>query len=517
MNRVWWQKPFLSASLLVLVWLAWRLPFLAVSGFPVPVFHDEFSYLLGADTFAHGRLANPTHPLAPFFESPHELMRPTYASKYPPGLAMFLALGQTVFGHPFYGILITNVLMLFTFSLMLFAWVEPQWAWVGSAVLLICVSPGMYWTDSYFGSGPLAAAGGALVLLGIAICRKSGEWYGGAIFAAGALLLFWTRPFEGGICTLVILILFARDLWRNRRTGTTVAALALLIAGAAWTCWDNEAVTHHPLRLPYMEHDRQYNVTPVLWMLPLRQQPHYDQPRLAAQHGVKGAEEDSYDEFHRGNYDVVHGFALAFRTLYMGHTILLTLILPFAWADPLYRRMAVVVGALTVALTCETFHFAHYAAPGWAAAILMIAIWVSRVWSWRLSSFPAGKVLAFAVVLSPASRPLLHYVEHIRKPAPDAQRWGIQRAELIDSLSKRDKRQLIIVRYPYPAWRVRDEWVYNSADIDAQRVIFAHDLGAVKDRELLAYYPDRDSWLLTFDPVSGQYKLSPYTENAISN
>jgi S-adenosylmethionine:diacylglycerol 3-amino-3-carboxypropyl transferase len=64
---------------------------------------------------------------------------------------------------------------------------------------------------------------------------------------------------------------------------------------------------------------------------------------------------------------------------------------------------------------------------------------------------------------------------------------------------------------------VRDEWVYNSADIDAQRVIFAHDLGAVKDRELLAYYPDRDSWLLTFDPVSGQYKLSPYTENAISN
>ena len=57
--------------------IALRLAVLPQLGIPIPGIHDEFSYLLMADTFVHGRLANPTHPLWVSFETFHVNSVPT--------------------------------------------------------------------------------------------------------------------------------------------------------------------------------------------------------------------------------------------------------------------------------------------------------------------------------------------------------------------------------------------------------------------------------------------------------
>jgi hypothetical protein len=87
------------------------------------------------------------------------------------------------------------------------------------------------------------------------------------------------------------------------------------------------------------------------------------------------------------------------------------------------------------------------------------------------------------------------------RPSPE------RRAAVSQQLSQLPGKQLVFVRY-WPQHIFQNEWVYNAADIDRARVVWARDLGPSEDQKLLRYYPDRTTWLL--EPDATPPKLTPY-------
>ncbi len=125
------QKTGWCMLLLALLPIALRLALLPQYPIPTPNVSDDFSYLLSADTLRHFRLANPVHPLHQFFETFFVLQQPAYQSIFPPGQGLILAIGWTIFGHPWAGVALSIGALCALCYWMLRAWVSPGWALVG--------------------------------------------------------------------------------------------------------------------------------------------------------------------------------------------------------------------------------------------------------------------------------------------------------------------------------------------------------------------------------------------------
>ncbi len=492
----------LGAGLFVLLVRAALLPTWPI---PAPSIYDEFSYQLQADTFAHGRLANPPHPLWPFFESIFVLQQPTYASRYPPAAGMAMALGQVLFGHPWYGVWLSCGVLMAALCWALQGWLPGRWALAGAAISLhLCLMT--YWMNGYWG-GAVAAIGGALVAGAFGRILHQGPRRWGWLLGAGIVILMLSRPFEGAL--LVLPVAVGLVLRRRDRQALLPAALCVA-AGLAWLGYYNFRVTGNPLRMPYDEYYRQYETVAPLSILPLTPLKPFTHPNFewtdqgwALAAWTKSRTPDFLLARLRDWYPLVSAV--------FGSPIWALLpILALPWLLRSWKgRWLAGLAALMVAVSWfEVNLFAHYPAP--FQAVFLILIVSALRYSRRLHPQAAAVLLLLAVgyrATEDAWR-ILNDSTPDRRKSLNATKPEIEQ-DLIDAhpVDGHPVKHVVFVKYSVPKIP-HEEWVYNPADIDSAPVVWAHDMGDAENAKLMKYYTGRSFW--QFDPDLAPTEMKPY-------
>jgi hypothetical protein len=494
--------------------LAGRAILIPVLGIPKPAIQDEFAYLLAADTFAHGRLTNPTHPMADHFETLQEIFHPTYASKYPPFSSMLMALGEKLSGQPWIGVWLSVGIMCAALAWALQGWLSPVWAIVGTLIAVLRIGTVSYWTETYWG-GSCAAIGGALVIGAIPrLIRRPGARLS-IVLAAGLAILANTRPYEGMLLALVMLgyLIWAwsrRSYKLSHLVPKVILPMALILIPAfAWMGYYNYRVTGNPLEMPYMALDKQYNIwSPWLWRSETGPPPQYSNAVLRDFWINAYGEENRFAREHilKAQFSDLAGIGRFF----LGWPLILCLLaagIPLA-KDRTGRRTLLLGTLFYAGCAMDARVFPHYVAPGAALLYILASLALRAGWH-ALRQSPAERRISAAglaalfvvttawAMFTPKNRYYFSDTDYHVKA-----KWATVEAQLEHEPGE----HLVLVSYGsrHDMW---EELVYNKADIDTAHVVWARSLGPVKDAELMRYYPDRVTWRLE---ENGEVKLERY-------
>ena len=501
------HRPLRACVFAGLLAIAARLLLLPVLPIPVPQVHDEFSYLLGADTFASGRITNPPHPMWVHFETIHVNMQPTYHSKYMPAQSLFLAFGQVVFGHPWFGVCLSMGLMFAAFCWMLYGWVAPPYAVAATLLAMLEWGFTTYWINSYWG-GALPALGGALVIGAVPrLARRIGI---APVLAgvAGAALLANCRPYEGGLTVLAscaVLWWWMRrenrpvPLLLDRRVLLPVAAIAVPVLLAMG--YYNYRTTGKATRFAYAVNQETYSASPMLYIFPPTPMPVYRHESIRRL--WVGLELAFYNAARRNPLAPWNSSAGVIKPFYF-----LNLLGLAAFAGLFFGKRSTVLPALGIlslpvlGVLAEKAFFPHYLAPMCGVWVILAGAGIEACGEWRR----AGRLVVL-VVLAVAVGSCASEIVYQARSARQTPRGMERRPLLIADLQRRGGHHLIIVRYT-PTHYIHDEWVYNDADIDGSTVVWARDMGEERNRELVDYYRGRRQvWLLEPDT---SLALKPY-------
>lgn len=475
-----------------------------------PLIHDEYSYLLAADTYSHWRLTNPAHPFWPHFEAVDILNLPTRMSRKPPANGLFLAAGQILTGKPIAGALLAAALAAAAVYWALLAWLSPPWALLGA--LLAGTHPVLFaWSVSYWG-GNVSVLGGALALGAWRRAMDRPAPKTGAVLGLGLALLANSRPFEGLIFALPLGLTLGRRFFGGGqgRLAKSLASLLplniILVLTTAAMGYYNFRVTGDALRFPYVAYEKSYNSVPLFIWQDLKPPQKYRTPDLDQYFNRWNRELGLGQETWAGYFSMVHSklSTLADDWLRTWPLKLFFAAALLGGASPaLTLLLAVYIGGITC-LTRATM-LAHYSAPGGILFFLILLLALRRLSEWRWRTLPLGRAAAAAVIfscllnswnayadfpsgaLNPCAKIKEGFYRHVRARSGQA-------------------RHLVFVQYS-PAHSIYQGWLYNEANMDDAQVVWASELSRAENCRLIKYYGDRTPWLLDVVPPKADFKL----------
>jgi len=505
--------------LLAVLPIVLRLLLLAHHPVPLPDIYDEFGHLFVADTLRHWRLSNPVHPYSQFFETFFTLQQPTYSSIYPIGQGLMLAIGRTIFGIPWAGVLLSTAAFCSLCYWMLRGWVSPAWALAGGMLAVFEFGPLSPWMNSYWG-GACGAAAGCLIFGALPRLLETSRRRDAVLLGVGLAIHLLLRPFESIFLFLCVGLFFAPVLRRRAqakilllRTAPVVAAAVTLALGI--TLLQNKSVTGNWTTLPYQLSQYQYGV-PAALTFQTNPTPHAElTPQQELGYKSQLAFRSSAPET-LGSYLE----RLRYRVRYYRFFFLPPLYLAILAFIPAIRQWRFAwVGITLAAFALGTNFFPafqlHYVAAATCLFVLVSVRGLRQIHGLRPE---AAQVLLFLCIAHFIFWYGMHVfdTEDFSQAVRPYESWDAinhgnpeRRMAVKEQLAGIPGPVLVFVRY-WPQHIFQDEWVYNEADLDRSRVVWARDLGDTENRKLRQYYPSRSVWLL--EPDARPPKLAPYDE-----
>jgi len=506
--QAWLRHPALTALGLAGAAIVLRLALIPVLPVPFPLVSDEFSHLLLADTLAHGRLANPTPAFWQHFESLHIIQQPHYVSNYFPGQALLLAAGQVALHSPWAGVLAGCAGFLLALYWALRGWMPARWALFGVLLAALRFAIASYWVNAYHG-GFVPAAGGALVLGAYARLHRQASISNGAALGLGLAILVVTRPFEGVAYATPILALLAWQYRARISELLRIAAPALVLTGVAVAGLGayQKAVTGSPFVSAYNISQKTYG-WPVAfaWTPP---------PRIQNRH----IEMAKYYDYEVGEHEkvadlvnVIEYFTLKIEE-YWRFFFGPVLTIPLVMLGSVWRRGKILFAGLAGAFAAALLEGAaspHYFAPA-AAVLIAILVECCRLLQAAririLPLLPAVMVLVLGMRIG-AEQAGLPYTQKL-----NFQTWCCRvegnrnKPRIMAELAKTPGNHLVFVKAKTDSHNLF-QWIYNAADIDGSRFVWARDLGDPENALLAASMTGRRVWMV--DPNVEPATLTAY-------